>query len=160
MEGDPPDRLKHATRRYASCQACGSWNTRRGAKLCHVCRSKSRGASGPLFGFRRRTGISFAELARRVGVSEKTVNNWARGSAFPGHVRLSRLAEAMGRECVELYAELAKGFDLGDVKEDGTRGKAGEGVSGRGSPWGEGGSTSAWGRAKDNWSMAKKAREK
>lgn len=45
---------------------------------------------------RQRTGMSQADLARLVGVSQQSVAKWESGSATPRGKRLSRLVDALG----------------------------------------------------------------
>lgn len=54
-------------------------------------------------------GVSGAELARRLGLNEKTVRRWRTGDATPDIERLAELAAELGREDVmDFYREPTK----------------------------------------------------
>lgn len=52
------------------------------------------------------SGISAAELARRLGLNEKTVRRWRSGEVTPGLERLAEVAAALDSEDIlDFYAE-------------------------------------------------------
>ena len=52
---------------------------------------------------RRRLGLTYEELTRRVGCSEKTARNLCKGRGEPGASRLAALADALGLELDDLF---------------------------------------------------------
>ena len=54
---------------------------------------------------RRAAGISQAELARRVGVTTAAVCKWENGQSWPSAWYIPAIAEALGCNIAQLYAE-------------------------------------------------------
>lgn len=52
-----------------------------------------------------RADISAAELARRLGLNEKTVRRWRTGEVMPGIERLAEVAAELGCETLSFYRE-------------------------------------------------------
>jgi len=61
---------------------------------------------------RANAGLSQPELARRVGVSLGTLEDWETGGGEPGSGAVSKLAQALGVPEQELAAGLAESREL------------------------------------------------
>jgi ribosome-binding protein aMBF1 (putative translation factor) len=58
------------------------------------------------------SGLSGAELARRLGLNEKTVRRWRSGEVMPDIERLAEVAAQVGSEDVlDFYREPSKAGD-------------------------------------------------
>ena len=53
---------------------------------------------------RKQKGMTQAELAARIGVTDKAVSRWETGKGFPDITLLPPLAEALGTSVAELLA--------------------------------------------------------
>lgn len=49
--------------------------------------------------------VSSAELARRLGLNEKTVRRWRTGEITPSIERLAEVGEQLGQDALAFYAE-------------------------------------------------------
>ena len=52
---------------------------------------------------RKSAGLTQAQLAEKVGVSQATVSEWERGDYLPGAQKLPALADALGCTISDLY---------------------------------------------------------
>ena len=53
---------------------------------------------------RKQRGLTQAELAERIGVTDKAVSRWERGKGFPDITLLPPLAQVLGTSVTELLA--------------------------------------------------------
>lgn len=58
-------------------------------------------------GSREKTGITQEEMARRLGVSNKTISAWEVGRRNPKSTMLPKIAEVLGCSIMELFGEEA-----------------------------------------------------
>ena len=56
--------------------------------------------------YRRDTGLTQAQLARRLGVAQPTVCNWEKGRSAPSHRTALKLAAMIGRARIEAERRL------------------------------------------------------
>lgn len=69
---------------------------------CELCRRR-RFAGARLRRLRKQRGLSMAQVAVLVGVSERLVSTWERGQGLPGLCAAFYLAHALNRQVIDLF---------------------------------------------------------
>ena len=142
------------------CTACGCEVAKPGEVKCKRCNAgdelrEAMTQTSPVIEYRRRTGVPFAELARRTGLSGRTIESYAYGTQIPGRRTLPILARVMGVDELKLYAQFAK-MRKARENQNHARNETGKGGGRLVGAWGKASSRAAWSKARHDLDLAKK----